>query len=324
MNNMRIGVHIALQNIQMMNAPSLIDGIVAADRDGLDTAWLTVGGPAPDPFAVFVGAALSGAERITFGTSIVPTFPRHPISMVQGAATVDQMAPGRMVLGLGPSHQPAIEGTWGIPFRKPLSHLREYVTICRSLLETGEVNHEGELLTARAQLPGGPTQVTTMISALRERAWSLSGEITAGGISWMSPLPYIRDVALPAQQAGADLAGRDRPAMVVHTPIILSEDRDAIHAAARRQFGFYQRLPYYSQMLQDAGYDEAAGRDFTDRMADALIISGSEAEVGDQVKGLHDNYGVDEMIAAIVVLEDDAESHIARTRALLGELAQAD
>ena len=47
MKNMRIGVHIALQNIQMMNAPSLIDGIVAADRDGLDTAWLTVGGPAP-------------------------------------------------------------------------------------------------------------------------------------------------------------------------------------------------------------------------------------------------------------------------------------
>ena len=324
MNNMRIGVHIALQNIQMMSAPSLIDGIVSADRDGLDTAWLTVGGPAPDPFAVFVGAALSGAERITFGTSIVPTFPRHPISMVQGAATADQMAPGRVVLGLGPSHQPAIEGTWGIPFRKPLSHLREYVTICRALLETGEVNFEGELLTARAQLPGGPTQVSTMISALREKAWSLSGEITAGGISWMSPLPYIRDVALPAQQAGADLAGRDRPAMVVHVPIILSEDTDAIHSAARRQFGFYQRLPYYSQMLQDAGYEEAAGRDFTDNMADALIVSGSEAEVGDQVRRMHDDYGVDEMIAAIVVLEDDAESHITRTRAFLGELAQSD
>ena len=38
MKNMRIGVHIALQNIQMMGAPALIDGIVAADRDGLDTA----------------------------------------------------------------------------------------------------------------------------------------------------------------------------------------------------------------------------------------------------------------------------------------------
>ena len=59
-----------------------------------------------------------------------------------------------MILGLGPSHKPAIEGTWGIPFHKPLSHLREYVTICRALLETGEVNHEGELITARAQFAG--------------------------------------------------------------------------------------------------------------------------------------------------------------------------
>ena len=324
MKNMRIGVHIAMQNIQMMGAPDLIDGIVAADRDGLDTAWLTVGGLAPDPFAVFVGAALSGAERIDFGTSIVPTFPRHPISMVQGAASVDQVAPGRMILGLGPSHKPAIEGTWGIPFRKPLSHLREYVTVCRALLEEGQVDHQGELISARGQLPGGPTQVKTMISALREKAWSLSGELTAGGISWMSPLPYIRDVALPAQQAGADGAGRDRPAMVVHTPIVLSEDRDAIYAAAQRQFGFYQRLPYYSQMLQDAGYDEASGKDFSQRMAEALIISGSESEVGDRVRSLHDDYGVDEMLAALVILVDDPAPTMSRTRAFLGELAQAD
>ncbi len=322
MQNMRIGVHIASHNIQMMGAPELINGILAADAAGLDTAWLTVGGPAADPFAVFVGAHLSGAERIDFGTSIVPTYPRHPISMVQGAATVDQIAPGRLLLGLGPSHKPAIEGTWGIPFEKPLSHLREYVTICRALLEQGEVNFEGEILTARAQLMGGPTQVQTMIAALREKAFQLSGELTAGGISWMCPLPYIRDVAAPAQQAGADAAGRPKPQMVVHTPIIASQDKDAIYAAAKRQFGFYQRLPYYSQMLQDAGYEEAAGRDFTARMADALIISGSDNEIADTVRGMHDDYGVDEMLAAIVVPLEDPEPAIARTLALLGELAQ--
>ena len=171
--------------------------------------------------------------------------------MVQGAASVDQMAPGRMILGLGPSHKPAIEGTWGIPFEKPLSHLREYVTICRALLEQGEVNFEGEILTARGQLPGGPTQVQTMIAALRQKAFRLSGEITAGGISWMSPLPYIRDVAAPAQQAGADAAGTPEAADGrAHADRRLSEDQEAIRAAAKRQFGFYQRLPYYSQMLQ--------------------------------------------------------------------------
>ena len=195
MKNMRIGVHIALQNIQMMGAPALIEGIVAADKAGLDTAWLTVGGLAPDPFAVFVGAALSGAERITFGTSIVPTYPRHPLSMVQGAASVDQMAPGRMILGLGPSHKPAIEGTWGIPFEKPLSHLREYVTICRALLEQGEVNFEGEILiTARAAARRPDAGADDDRRAAPEGLPAQRRD-HAGGISWMSPLPYIRDVA---------------------------------------------------------------------------------------------------------------------------------
>ena len=59
-------------------------------------------------------------------------------------------------------------------------------------------------------------------------------------------------------------------------------------------------------------------------MADALIISGSESEVGDKVRSMHDDYGVDEMLAAMVVMVDDAESHIERTRAFLGELAQAE
>ena len=310
---MDISVHIVAAD-----APGLVDRIAAADAAGLDTAWLTVGGPSPDPFAVFT-AASQRAERINFGTSIVPTFPRHPIAMAQGAMTVDQMAPGRLKLGVGPSHKPAIEGTWGIPFHKPLSHLREYVTVLKALLNEGEVDHDGELIQAHTRIPG-PTQVRVMISALREKAFRLSGELTEGGISWMSPLPYIRDIAAPAQQAGADAAGRPKPAMIVHTPIVVTEERDAVREAARRQFGFYQRLPYCSQMLQDAGFDEAAGTEFTDRMADGLIISGSENEVGDRVRGMPE-FGADELLAAIMQLPEGADAAYDRTLKLLGELA---
>lgn len=314
-SSLRISVHVLAAD-----APGLIDGIAAADAAGLDTAWLTVGGPAPDPFAVFA-AALPRAPRIDLGTSIVPTFPRHPLAMAQGAMTVDQLAPGRLKLGVGPSHKPAVEGTWGIPFVKPLSHLREYVTILKALLNEGEVDFDGELLHAHARI-ARPTQVRVMISALRQKAFRLSGELTEGGISWMAPLPYIRDVAAPAQQAGADAAGRPKPAMIVHTPVVVSEDRAAVFEAAKRQFGFYQRLPYYSRMMQDAGLEEAAGTEFTQRMADALIISGSEAEVGDRVRALPP-FGVDEMLAAIVQLPEGAAEARERTLRLLGELAQS-
>ena len=305
-------------HIVAADAPGLIARIVEADRLGLDTAWLTVGGAAPDPFAVFASAAHE-AERITFGTSIVPTFPRHPITMAAGAMTVDQLAPGRLKLGVGPSHRPAIEGTWGLPFNKPLSHLREYVTVLNALLNDGSVDFDGEQLSAHARI-AQPTQVRVMISALRTGSFRLSGELTQGGISWMCPLPYIRDVATPAQQEGADAAGRPKPAMIVHTPIVVSEDREAVRAAARQQFGFYQRLPFYSRMLQAAGYEEAADGEFTDRMADGLIISGSANEVGDRVRSIGD-YGVDEMLAALVQLPEGGSEARQRTLELLGEIA---
>ena len=305
-------------HIVAADAPGLIARIVEADRLGLDTAWLTVGGAAPDPFAVFASAAHE-AERITFGTSIVPTFPRHPITMAQGAMTVDQLAPGRLKLGVGPSHRPAIEGTWGLPFNKPLSHLREYVTVLNGLLNEGSIDFDGEQIGAHARL-AQPTQVRVMISALRTGSFRLSGELTEGGISWMCPLPYIRDVATPAQQEGADAAGRPKPAMIVHTPIVVSEDHDAVRAAARQQFGFYQRLPFYSRMLQAAGYEEAADEEFTDRMADGLIISGSANEVGDRVRSIGE-YGVDEMLAAIVQLPEGGSEARRRTLELLGEIA---
>jgi F420-dependent oxidoreductase-like protein len=309
----KISTHIAAAN-----APGLVEGIVDADAAGLDTAWLTVGGVASDPFAVFASAA-HRAERINFGTSIVPTFPRHPLAMAQGAMAVDQLAPGRLKLGVGPSHQPAIEGTWGIAFKKPLTHLREYVTILKAVLNEGTVDFDGELLQAHARIVA-PTEVRVMISALREKAFRLSGELTDGGISWMAPAPYIRDVALPAQLAGAQAAGRPKPPMIVHTPVVVSEDRAVVYEAAKRQFGFYQRLPYYSQMLQDAGLEEAAGTEFTARMADALIVSGSETEVADRVQALPE-FGVDEMLAAIVQLPDDPEAH-QRTLRVLGEIAR--
>lgn len=316
MKNLKIGVHVVAPD-----APGLIDGIGTADEFGLDVAWLTVGGLAPDPFAVFTAAA-ARAQRIDFGTSIVPTFPRHPLAMAQGAMTVDQIAPGRLRLGVGPSHKPSIEGIWGIPFERPLAHLREYLTVLKAILNDGKVSHAGDILRAEAQITA-PTQVRVMASALRPRAFRLCGEVAEGAISWMCPLPYIRDVAAPALAEGAKAAGRAKPAMIVHVPVVVTDDREAVLAAAGRQFGRYQTLPYYRQMMLDAGLSDASGSEFTPAMADALIISGSEEQVAERIRALP-SHGADELLAAIVTLKDDPAPAAQRTLALLGRLAKSD
>jgi alkanesulfonate monooxygenase SsuD/methylene tetrahydromethanopterin reductase-like flavin-dependent oxidoreductase (luciferase family) len=72
MKNLGIGLHIAARD-----GRGAIEQIVAAEAAGLDVAWMTCGGVAPDPLAVFSAAALR-TTRIELGTCIIPTFPRHP------------------------------------------------------------------------------------------------------------------------------------------------------------------------------------------------------------------------------------------------------
>jgi len=312
MKGLLIGVHSSARTAQ-----ETVDAIVAAEKAGIECSWLTVGGVAPDPFAIF-GAAAQHTKTIKFGTSIVPTFPRHPLSMAQGALAVDSLAPGRLRLGIGPSHKPAIEGTWGIPFEKPLQHLREYLTILRSILETGAVNFEGQRLTARGA-SGAPTQVTLMASALRINGFRLCGELADGAISWNCPLPYLRDVAVPAIKEGAAKAGREAPPLIAHVPVVVSEDANAVYEGARRQIGFYPKVPFYSQMLQDAGFPEAANGELSDRMIDALVVHGSAPAVKDRLRGLPD-YGARELLAMPIIPPGDTTA-MERTLGALGELA---
>ena len=325
MKDLTIGTHVLA-----FDARSLTDGIVAADRAGLNTAWLVSGGTSADPLAVFAVAA-GETEQIGFGTSIIPTFPRHPLAVVQGAVVVDQLAPGRLKLGVGPSHKPGIEGMYGFEFTRPLQHLREYLTILKATLQEGSVSFHGERLHAEASLQPPPmaptqpqqpvtTQVKVMASALRPNAYRLCGEVADGAISWVSPLHHLERVAVPAMEEGARKAGRERPALVSHVPVVVSEDAEAVWAASQAQLGFYPQAPYYSAMWQDAGFPEAADGTFSRAMSDTLVIQGSEQEVAERIRGLP-SAGVNEMLAGVLNLENDPAA-AGRTLELLGALAQ--
>ncbi len=314
MKNLSIGLHIAHGN-----GKRVVEYITEAEKAGIDVAWMTCGGAAPDPLPIFAAAALQ-TERIDFGTCIMPTFPRHPIALAQAAQVVDHLAPGRLRLGVGPSHKPAMEAGYNFDFSRPLEHLREYLTILNDLLKTGKVAFSGKRLTANAQLPGGPTQITIMASALRPNAWGVVGELAEGGISWVTPLDYHRDAAIPAMEAAATKAGKPRPKVVAHVPVVVSTDEAAVTAAANRQVGSYPRIPFYSAMWQSAGYPEAKDGTFSDRMRETLVISGDAESVATRIREIS-SYGVDEVIMMPLLLEND---HTARDRTveLLGSLAK--
>jgi F420-dependent oxidoreductase-like protein len=312
MKNLIVGVHVA-----GTNAPKLIDSIAAAERAGVQCAWMTSGGVAPDPLVIFAAAA-ARTTRIMLGTSIIPTFPRHPLAMVQGAAAIDALAPGRLRLGVGPSHKPSMEGMWGIPFERPQEHLREYLTILRAILNDGKVDFDGRRLKAHAQLPA-PTRVTVMASALRAIGFRTCGELADGAISWVCPLTYLRDVALPAIREGAAKAGRPAPPLVAHVPVSISDDAAGVRKGAAEQLGRYPKVPYYSQMFQDAGFPEAKDGQLSDRMIDALVVHGTAAHVKERLRQLP-SYGAAELLAMPILPPGDDQT-LTRTLATLGELA---
>src|SRR5207245_11179526 len=134
-------------------------------------------------------------------TSVVPNYPQHPLTLAQQALALDDLAPGRLRLGIGPSHRPTIEGTYGIPMKAPLEHLREYVTVLRAALWEGKVDYQGRFYTLKVRLPRTP-HTPILISALRAGAFRLAGEVADGDISWVGLVPYLLDRQLRAARGG--------------------------------------------------------------------------------------------------------------------------
>lgn len=182
--------------------------IERSDQAGIPAAWMTTGGARLDSLTVFAAAA-GRTKEIKLGTSIVPIFPRHPLVMVQQVQVVAQLAPGRLRLGIGPSHRPTMRAM-GVNFRSPLGHLREYLQILKGLLQQGTVDFSGSYYQAHETIPE-PVDVPVMASALQRGSFELCGAEADGAISWICPGKYLKDVALPAMQSGAEQVGRPVP-----------------------------------------------------------------------------------------------------------------
>jgi alkanesulfonate monooxygenase SsuD/methylene tetrahydromethanopterin reductase-like flavin-dependent oxidoreductase (luciferase family) len=129
-----------------------VDRIVAAEAAGVPHIWMTQGPAAPDTMSIFAAAAVRTAS-IGLGTAIIPTYPRHPITLAQQALAIADLAPGRLRLGVGPSHRPIIEGVYGLSLAAPMAHLREYVAILRGLLHDGTSKHQGAFYRVRTTMP---------------------------------------------------------------------------------------------------------------------------------------------------------------------------
>ena len=282
-----------------------VDQIVDAEDDGFDSFWSAqVAGV--DALTLF---ALAGQEtdRIEMGTAVVPTFPRHPLALAQQSLTVQAATDGRLTLGIGLSHRPAVEGRLGMAFDRPALHMREYLSVLRPLVHEGSVEFSGEIFNVNGsiQMPGA-TPFPIMIAALAPMMLRIAGELSEGTITWMVGRKTLAGHIVPRITSAAESAGRPAPRVCVGAPIAVTDDTAAARAHATELFQRYDQLPSYRRMLDIEGVQAPAD----------VAIVGDEAEVEAQLRALADA-GATDFLAAVFPVGHDADASVARTRALL-------
>jgi F420-dependent oxidoreductase-like protein len=243
---------------------------------GFSALWL----PQSSGFDALTVLALVGHETtgVELGTSVVPTYPRHPVALAAQALTVNAAVGSRLVLGIGLSHRATIEGTYGLSYERPARHMREYLDALVPLLRDGVVDVDGETISAHARLTvPGATAPTVLLAALQPRMLSLAGAIADGTITWCTgPITLERQV-VPLVRAAAAEAGRAEPRVVVALPTIVTDDEAHGRAAAGEQLAGYGDLPVYRAVLDGEGADGPAD----------VSVVGTEAEVTAHLDRLH-------------------------------------
>jgi alkanesulfonate monooxygenase SsuD/methylene tetrahydromethanopterin reductase-like flavin-dependent oxidoreductase (luciferase family) len=221
-------------------------------------------------------AQLMGAvtSRIKVGTWVANIYLRHSYTCAQGAALIADATGGRMLLGLGVSHQP-INQALGVAMGSPTAALRTYAAEVSAWLRgEGPTTH----------LPQRPAAhpVPIYLGALTSPTVELAGELADGIMPiWWSPERVGRSKRWIAR--GQAKAATPHPVSIaLGLPTFIGDDREALYDTARANLGLFPNLPFFQHLLRVSGFPAeaelaeqgAGGSALTSRVLDAICLLG--------------------------------------------------
>lgn len=228
---------------------------------------------------------VQATSKVKVGTWIANIYLRHPALCAQTAVAIDDTSKGRLVLGLGVSHRPLVEGIYKEKMDKPRDFLRQYITTVRDIL-TG-VGYPGAPMQPRA----ATHKVPIYVGALALGTVELCGELADGAMLYLCPTSRMPRV-MAALEKGAAKAGRSVSSVDITNgiPTCISDDLSAARAAARNNLVFYGALPFYNKLFQSSGFVEEAERlakgdanAVTDKMAESVSLVGPPSRCREQL-----------------------------------------
>jgi len=198
---------------------------------------------------------------------------------------IDDTSKGRLILGLGVSHRPLVEGIYKEKMDRPREFLRDYITTVRDIT-TGK-GYPGAPMQPRA----ATHKVPLYVGALALGTVELCGELADGAMLYLCPKNRIPR-AVAALEKGAAKAGRPASSVDVTTglPTCISDDLGAARTTAKNNLAFYGNLPFYNKLFQNSGFTQetaalAKGQAewVSDRMAEEVSLVGPPSRCREQL-----------------------------------------
>ncbi|MGV9365682.1 TIGR03564 family F420-dependent LLM class oxidoreductase [Amycolatopsis sp. NPDC003731] len=266
------------------SAPNLVDELLAQTRQaadaGLKSVWFSQLPLSQDAIAV---AALAGRENpdLEVGTSVVPTYPRHPLLVASAALTAQAATGGNFTLGIGLGSKGFLGPVYGLEYPPPIRHLREYLTVLKQVFAGEAVDFDGETVQAHPLGPStvaGGGDIPVIVAAMGPQALRVTGELADGTLPFLAgPRALSREIvpALPGKR------------IIAAVPAIVTDDPDAVRALAVEQMGFYAQIPSYRRILDVEGVGHPAD----------LAIIGDEKTVLDGLRRYYDAGATDVLVS---------------------------
>lgn len=226
-----------------------------AEQLGYTSLWIAeVSGP--DAFVSLAALALN-TKKAELATGVVPIQIRTPGVMAMGFLTINELSGGRAIAGLGVSSPVIVERWHGASYRKPVTAMRECVTIMRQLFTDGRSKFAGEIyksdfrLGMRATAPRPPK---IYLAALNAPMLRLAGEIADGVLMNYSPPEAIAPMVQHIHE-GAKAAGRDPSAIDVgiYIRMCITTEEDKAVDSFRRELAGYAFVDSYNKMFARYG-----------------------------------------------------------------------
>jgi 5,10-methylenetetrahydromethanopterin reductase len=230
-------------------APQVIETARLAERLGFDVFWITDSHLAGREAMTMLGALAVSTNRIQLGTGVSHLAGRHPSVIASAMATLDELAPGRIRLGIGVGDSGPMN--LGVP-RSTLRELEAAVVSIRDLLEGREVDGPSRKLSLSTVKPRS-NPVPIYISGSAERTHRMTGRVADGAL--ISGMPDQLATSIASVRAGEREAGRPEGStrILLWTTVAVDDDREAARTAvrgsvARRVLNSFGRLARQGQL----------------------------------------------------------------------------